>query len=262
LIPSWSASKKCRPADERAEKLRAELVELTQRFATSAEDAMAYQSQIAAVRADMAALRARPWWRRLAGWFAAPRTSAFRATTALRRWLFFGAQRIARSLEMKNIALGVLSALALGAAVVGTAAPARAGGYGFDAYDEPTTVITRRTTVERRIVRPRPIVHREVVIERPVIYRPRPIVREVVVERPVVYRPRRFFREEFVERDGFYGPRPFRRGPYGIGYDEPGFGWAYDWLRGFQQVAPETARLVNTLHLNQNWYGRFGSVWH
>ena len=127
---------------------------------------------------------------------------------------------------MKNLALGVLSAVALGAALVGTAAPARAADLGYDAYDEPTTVITRRTTVERRIVRPRPVVH-EVVIERPVIYRPRPIVREVIVERPVVYRPRPVFREAFVERDGFYGPRPFRRGLGGFGYGGPGFR-AYD----------------------------------
>ena len=128
---------------------------------------------------------------------------------------------------MRNIALGVLGAFALGVALVGTAAPSRAAGYGYGDYDEPTTVITRRTTVERRVVRPRPVIH-EVVVERPVIYRPRPIVREVIVERPVeYYRPRPLYREEFVERDGFYGPRPFRRGPIGFRYDRPDFR-AYD----------------------------------
>ncbi len=127
---------------------------------------------------------------------------------------------------MRNIVLGVVSAFALGAALVGATAPARATDLGYDDYDEPTTVITRRTTVERQIVRPRPVVH-EVVIERPVIYQPRPIVQEVVVERPVVYRPRPIYREQFVERDGFYGRRPFRRGPGGFGYGRPEFR-AYD----------------------------------
>ena len=127
---------------------------------------------------------------------------------------------------MKTLALGVLSAVALGAALIGTAAPACATGYGYDDYDDATTVITRRTTIERRVIRPRPVV-REVVIERPVIYRPRPIVREVIVERPVVYRPRPVIRDEFVERDGFDGPHSFRRGPDRFGYGRPGYG-AYD----------------------------------
>ncbi len=127
---------------------------------------------------------------------------------------------------MRNIVLGVVSTFALGVALVGATAPARATDLGYDDYDEPTTVITRRTTVEREIVRPRPVVH-EVVIERPVIYRPRPIVREVFVDRPVVYGPRPIYREQFVERDGFYGRRPFRRGPGGFGYGRPEFR-AYD----------------------------------
>ena len=127
---------------------------------------------------------------------------------------------------MKNPALGVLSAVTLGVALMGTAAPARATVYGYDDYDDSTTVITRRTTIERRVVRPRSVI-REVVIERPVIYRPRPIVREVVVERPVVYRPRPVFRDEYVDRDEFYGSRSFRRGPGGFGYGGSGSG-AYD----------------------------------
>ena len=127
---------------------------------------------------------------------------------------------------MKTLALGVLSAVALGAVLIGAAAPARATGYGYDDYDDSTTVITRRTTIERRVIRPRPVT-REVVIERPVIYRPRPVVREVVVERPVVYTPRPIFREEFVERDGFDGPRSFLRGPDRFGYGRSGYG-AYD----------------------------------
>ena len=135
---------------------------------------------------------------------------------------------------MKNLALGVLSAVALGAVLTGTAAPARATGYGYDDYDGSTTVITRRTIIERRVVRPRPVVQ-EVAIERPVNYRPRPIVREVVVERPVVYRRRPAIKEEFVERDGFYGlerdeayrQRSFRHGPGRFGYGGPGYD-AYD----------------------------------
>ena len=127
---------------------------------------------------------------------------------------------------MRNIVLGVVSALALGVALVGAAAPARATDLGYSDYDEPTTVITRRTTVEREVVRPRPVV-REVVIERPVIYRPRPVVREVFVDRPVVYGPRPNYREQFVERDGFYGRHPFPRGPGGFGYGRPEFR-AYD----------------------------------
>ena len=124
---------------------------------------------------------------------------------------------------MKHLALGVFSAVALGAALLGTAAPARATGYGYDDYDDSTTVITRRTTIERRVIRPRPVVHEEVVVERPIIYRPRPVVRQVVVERPVVYRPRPVYRGEFVERDGYDGPRSFHREPYRFGYGRAGY---------------------------------------
>jgi hypothetical protein len=117
-------------------------------------------------------------------------------------------------MDMRRIALAALGALSLGAAVTDTTS-ARANGYGYDDYDAPATVVTRRTIVERPVVvRPRPVV-REVIVERPVVYRPHPVVREVVVERPVVYRPRR---EVVVERDGFYEPRRFGPRPVGFGY--------------------------------------------
>lgn len=58
-------------ANARADKITAELHDLAQRFAGSIEDARARESTIAdkldAARAEMAALRSRPWWRRLAG---------------------------------------------------------------------------------------------------------------------------------------------------------------------------------------------------
>ncbi len=147
-------------------------------------------------------------------------------------WFRWARRFLYGSLIMRKIALGGITALALGAALSGTPTAAHATGYGYD-YDEPTTVITRRTVIERRVVRPRPVV-REIVVERPIVYRPRPIIREVVVERPVVYRPRPVFQDVVVERDGFYGPRPFRRnGFYGprsfrpapdrFGYDGPAF---------------------------------------
>ena len=56
---------------------------------------------------------------------------------------------------MKSLVLGFLSAATLGAVLVGTAAPCSATEYGYDAYDGATTVITRRTTIERRVIRPR-----------------------------------------------------------------------------------------------------------
>ncbi|MGH1590136.1 hypothetical protein ACRBEV_19695 [Methylobacterium phyllosphaerae] len=99
---------------------------------------------------------------------------------------------------------------------------AQAGGYGYDAYDAPEKVVTRRTVVERRVVAPPREVVREVVVKRPVV-RPRRVVREVVEERPVVYRSRPVFREDVVERDGFNRPRRF--GPRPVGY---GYGPAYD----------------------------------
>lgn len=122
---------------------------------------------------------------------------------------------------MRHIALATLAA-ALGAGGFFGAVPAHAGGYGYDAYDAPDTVVTRRTVVERRVVVPPREVVREVVVERPVMP-PRRIVREVIEERPVVYRPRRVVRDVVVERDGFYGPRGF--GPRPVGY---GYGPAFD----------------------------------
>jgi len=117
---------------------------------------------------------------------------------------------------MKQIALAVLAA-ALGAgALLGTTA-AQAGGYGYDAYDAPETVVTRRTVVERRVVAPPREIVREVIVKRPVA-RPRRVVREVIEERPVVYRPQPVVREVVVERDGFYGPRRFGPRPVGYGY--------------------------------------------
>lgn len=120
---------------------------------------------------------------------------------------------------MRKTALAAFGALALGAGALLPATAARAGGYGYDGYEAPETVVTRRTIVERRVIAPPRRVVREVVVERPVVYRPRPVVREVVVERPMVYRPRPVVREVVVERDGFYGPRRFGPRPVGFGPD-------------------------------------------
>ncbi|URD38112.1 hypothetical protein M6G65_06450 [Methylobacterium tardum] len=122
---------------------------------------------------------------------------------------------------MRQFAMAALAAALAAGAILGSA-PAQAGGYGYDAYDAPETVVTRRTVVERRVVVPPREVVREVVAERPVV-RPRRIVREVVEERPVVYRPRPVVREVVVERDGYYGPRRFGPRPVGYGYG-PAFG--------------------------------------
>lgn len=121
--------------------------------------------------------------------------------------------------SMRKIALAALAAAFGSGGLLGSTA-AQAGGYGYDVYDAPETVVTRRTIVERRVVVPPREVVREVVVERPVV-RPRRIVREVVEERPVVFRPRPLVREVVVERDGFYGPRRF--GPRPVGYG-PAFG--------------------------------------
>lgn len=116
--------------------------------------------------------------------------------------------------SMRQIVLAALAA-ALGTGGLLGSSAAQAGGYGYDAYNVPETVVTRRTIVERRVVAPPREVVREVVVERPVV-RPRRVVREVVEERPVVYRPRPVVREVLVEHDGFYGPRRF--GPRPVGY--------------------------------------------
>ncbi|ACA20000.1 hypothetical protein M446_5710 [Methylobacterium sp. 4-46] len=122
---------------------------------------------------------------------------------------------------MKTLVLTSLGALALGAGALLGSSSARAMGDGYDAFDVPRTVVTRRTIVERRVIAPPPRVVREVVVERPVI-RPRPVLREVVVERPVVYRPRPVVDEVVVERYGAYGPRRFGPGPVGFGpADDP-----------------------------------------
>lgn len=120
-----------------------------------------------------------------------------------------------REESMKQIALAALAA-ALGTGGLLGSTAARAGGYGYDTYDAPETVVTRRTVVERRVVVPARRVVREVVVERPIV-RPRPVVREVIEERPVVYRPRPVVREVVVERDGFDGPHRF--GPRPVGFD-------------------------------------------
>ena len=122
---------------------------------------------------------------------------------------------------MKQMTLAAL-AVALGTGGILGTSPAWAGGYGYDAYDAPETVVTRRTVVERRVVVPPREVVREVVVERPVV-RPRRVVREIVEERPVVYRPRPVVRDVVVEHNGFYGPRRF--GPRPVGY---GYGPAFD----------------------------------
>lgn len=123
---------------------------------------------------------------------------------------------------MRKIALAVLGAATLVSGTLLGATSSQASDYGFDAYDAPRTVVTRRTVVERRVVAPPREVVREVVVERPVV-RPRRIVREVIEERPVVYRPRPVVREVVMERDGFYGPRRFGPRPVGYGFG-PSFG--------------------------------------
>lgn len=123
---------------------------------------------------------------------------------------------------MRQIVLAGLTAVVLGAGGLLGATSAQAYDYGYDGYDAPRTVVTRRTFVERRVVAPPREVVREVVVERPVV-RPRRIVREIVEERPVVYRPRPIVREVVVERDGFHAPRRF--GPRPVGY---GYGPAFD----------------------------------
>ncbi len=97
---------------------------------------------------------------------------------------------------MRRIAFAVIGAALAGGAL--GAAGAQASEYGYDVYDGPRTVVTRRTVIERRVVVP-----------------PREVMREVVIERPVVP-PRRVVREIIVERDGFDGPRRF--GPRPVGY--------------------------------------------
>ena len=54
---------------DRADKITVELAELAKRFAGIADDArrreQALEDKLDAIRAEMAALRARPWWRRM-----------------------------------------------------------------------------------------------------------------------------------------------------------------------------------------------------
>lgn len=116
---------------------------------------------------------------------------------------------------MRKIALAALGAALAGGTLLGTTA-SRASDYGYDDYDVPRTVVTRRTVIEHRVVVPPREVVREVVVERPVVP-PRRIVREVIEERPVAYRPRPVAREVVVERDGIYGPRRFGPRPAGYG---------------------------------------------
>ena len=80
---------------------------------------------------------------------------------------------------MRLLALGALSALTLGACLSVGSVTAQAGDYGYGGYDEPATVVTRRTVVERQVVRPQRFV-REEIIERPPVYAPRRVVREVI----------------------------------------------------------------------------------
>jgi hypothetical protein len=123
---------------------------------------------------------------------------------------------------MRQIALAGLAAAGLISGAFLGPSSARAADYGYDAYDEPETVVTRRTVVERRVVVPPRDTVREVIVERPVVP-PRRFVREVIEEPPVVYRPRPAVRDVVVEREVVYGPRRF--GPRPVGY---GDGPAYD----------------------------------
>lgn len=120
---------------------------------------------------------------------------------------------------MRLFALGALSALTLGACLSVGSVTAQAGDYGYGGYDEPATVVTRRTVVERQVVRPQRFV-REEIIERPPVYAPRRVVREVIEERPAVYRPRPVVREVIVDRARVYDHRPY--GPRPVGFRHPG----------------------------------------
>jgi len=128
---------------------------------------------------------------------------------------------------MRQIARAGLAAAGLLSGVFLGLSSARAADYGYDAYDAPETVVTRRTVVERRVVLPPREIVREVVVERPLLP-PRRFVREVIEAPPVVYRPRPVVREVVVEREGYDGPRRFgppHFGPRSVGY---GTGPAYD----------------------------------
>lgn len=117
---------------------------------------------------------------------------------------------------MRGSAFGAIAALAL--VGMGLSTGAHAADYGYGGYAEPEEIVTRRTVVERRVVRPERFV-REEIVERPVVYAPRRIVREFVEERPVLYPPRPVVRQVYIERGGFYGPRPVGFGNGGPDFD-------------------------------------------
>lgn len=117
---------------------------------------------------------------------------------------------------MRKFARAALGASILATGSVLGATASRASDYGYDEYDAPRTLVTRRTVIERRVVIPPREVVREVVVERPVVPLRR-IVREVIEERPVVYRPRPVVRDVLVERDGYDRPHRFGSRPVGYG---------------------------------------------
>jgi hypothetical protein len=123
---------------------------------------------------------------------------------------------------MRLSALGAISALTLGACLGAGSVTAQAADFGYGGYDEPETVVTRRTVVEQRVVQPQRIV-REEIIERPPVYVPRRVVREVIEERPVVYRPRPVIRDVVVDRERFYDHRPYGPRPVGFRHHGPDF---------------------------------------
>lgn len=127
---------------------------------------------------------------------------------------------------MRVSALSAVAATALGCCLCAGAMPAQAADYGYGGYDEPGTVVTRRTVVEQRVIRPQRFV-REEIIERPPVYVPRRVVRQVIEEEPVLYRPRPVAREVVIERDYVHDRRPYGPRPVGFRHAGPDFD-AYD----------------------------------
>ncbi len=120
---------------------------------------------------------------------------------------------------MTRIALAT-AALTLGLTLGGGPTTARAADFGYD--DVETTVVTRRTVVERPVAVRERIV-REEIVERPAVYPQRRVVREIVEERPVIRAPRAMVRDVVVERRIPYGAPAF--GPRHAGFtgDAPDF---------------------------------------
>lgn len=118
---------------------------------------------------------------------------------------------------MKTICLAA-AALALAAGLSGGSTAALAGDYGYHDVEE-TTVVTRRTVVDRPVMESERIL-REEVLERPLVPPHRRVVREFVEERPLIRVPRPVAREVVVERRVYDGPPAY--GPREAGFVEDG----------------------------------------